>query len=256
MLLNAGLIDSEGNISGFRIYESFAFIALCGMYLTKRQWICNLLGLGTVLFTTLIFARRGGSVTGAVLLIISLYYWAKSNKSFAVRLFMYIASVAVIGFIAYQVLYSDMFAFLHARGFEDTRSHVEEALLEQMTEFDMWFGKGLNGRYWLPLSPESEGWRYGCETGFLNYVLKGGYVMIGLYIILLLVPAIKGLWHSNNYLCKIGGVYMILSLLELYPFGIFIFNTKFFIIWMMASICMSKKWRMMNDEEIKKRIFS
>lgn len=57
---------------------------------------------------------------------------------------------------------------------EDTRSGVDEALLNQMSDTELFFGKGLNGRYFYPLSNEDHlnGWRYGSETGFYNIVLK------------------------------------------------------------------------------------
>lgn len=58
---------------------------------------------------------------------------------------------------------------------EDTRSGVDKALLQQMSDIELIFGKGLNGRYYYPLSNDDYlgGWRYASETGFYTLILKG-----------------------------------------------------------------------------------
>ena len=47
------------------------------------------------------------------------------------------------------------------------------------------------------------------------------------YILLLIYPALVGIFKSKNILCKALGFYIILSLIELYPFGWLAFNIKY-----------------------------
>ena len=135
---------------------------------------------------------------------------------------------------------------------------MDESLLSQMTDLDMIFGKGLNGRYYYPLLEDDflNGWRYGTETGFYNIVLKGGYVMAFTYILLLLIPAYKGIFQAHNILCNAGGFFILLSLFELYPFGWLEFSLKFLAIWMMVVLCMNPNVRNMSDLQIKQQFFS
>ena len=70
-----------------------------------------------------------------------------------------------------------------------------------------------------------------------------------------MIPAVKGLFMSQNFLCKAGGFFILLSLFELYPFGWLEFSVKFLIIWMMIVLCMNPEVRAMDDEEIKEHFF-
>lgn len=257
MGLQGEVIESGiGNTSVLIIYASFTFIALCSKYIDSKEWRYNFIGVLISLLVTLIGGRRGNSATIFAIFLCMMYFYIQSkNKSW--RFFYYIMLLVLLGSMVAFFFNSSLFAYIHQRGLEDSRSAVDEALLSQMSNWELWFGKGLNGRYYLPLTADDylNGWRYGSETGFYNYVLKGGYIMIGLYIYLLIVPIYKGFFKSRNLLCKMGAMYIFLSLLELYPFGLFMFNMKFCIIWMMVAICMSQKWLNMDDNEIKIRLF-
>lgn len=244
------------NTTNFAIYTPFAFIALCYKYISFKQWKWNIVGLIVSLMVVSIGGRRGTSAILVVLLLLSLYFYMQSQTRKIKHIYFLLLIILLIGGI-YFFFNSSLFEFIRERGFEDNRSHVDQALLTQMNGFELFFGKGLNGRYYFPLIQDDylQGWRYGSETGFFNYVLKGGYLMMGLYILLLLIPAYNGLVKSKNMLSRIGGVYILLSLIELYPFGHFLFNIKYCIIWMMVSICMSKRFLNMTDTEIKKTLF-
>ena len=126
-----------------------------------------------------------------------------------------------------------------------------------MNEYELIFGKGIYGRYYLPIDGDMffNGWRYEVETGFLQIVLRGGYLMAVIYVLVLLIPAIKGVFQSRNTFCKAGGLYIIYGLLSLIPYGVPEFNMKFFLFWILAVLCSSKPIRYMNDDMIKKRFF-
>lgn len=240
----------------YRFYAPFSFAPLLVAYMTKKSWINNVLGLASLLLTSMIAARRGSSLMNAIVFVAAIYMWSR-HKEQRIGILAKIFFVLLIGVGVYFVLNSSLFDFLFQRGFEDNRSGVDEALLSQMNEVQLIFGKGLNGRYYYPLLMDDylDGWRFNSETGFYTIVLRGGYLMAFTYIVLLAIPAFKGMFRSRNYLCKAGGFYIFVSLLELYPWGLLEFSIKFLIIWMMVVLCMNRYVRAMDDEEIRQQFF-
>lgn len=249
-------INLPSSISKFFIFTGF--FVLCKDFISKKQWWLNLFILFLAIITMAIGARRGGVLMLSLLSLSVIFIYIQSFKGS--RKIVGIIIVLIVTFIligAYSASENTLFRFINERGLEDNRSEVDHSLLSQMNNFELWFGKGLNGRYYYPLLQDDylNGWRYGSETGFYNLVLKGGYVFAILYILVLLIPALKGIFKSKNTLTKAMGIYIILSLIELYPFGWLQFDLKYFIIWIGVVFCWSPVIRGMTNLEIKKRFF-
>ena len=253
-----GLGGEYGFGSSFaQIYTPVAFAVLCRKYISNKVWLINSIGLFTTLIVFAISARRGATATTVCLFLFNLYFYIKSKKRNTKIIATTVSICIVLGLVSFFIS-SDKFRFIKERGLEDTRSGVDEALLNQMSDTELFFGKGLNGRYFYPLSNEDHlnGWRYGSETGFYNIVLKGGYVMAFVYILLLAYPALLGIFRSRNTLCKALGFYIVLSLIELYPFGWLMFNLKFLIIWMGVALCYNPAIRRMSENDIFRLFFA
>lgn len=257
---NMSLMGYDGfNATGStlaHIYIPVGFAVLCRKYVSNKVWLINSVGLLLTLLVYAVAARRGSTVITACLFLFNIYFYVKS-KSRVGKIIAVVLSLIVICCAAYFFITSDLFAYIQHRGMTDNRSAIDDALLSQMSDWELIFGKGLNGRYYLPLLQNDYlgGWRYGSETGFYNIVLKGGYLMAILYIVLLAYPALIGIFKSNNTLCKALGFYIILSLIELYPFGWLSFNLKFLIIWMGVALCLNRNVRNMSDRQIYKYYF-
>ncbi len=263
-ILHASILASRGFNEGnygiggnlVDIYVPFAFIILCKKYIPSKIWYINCLGLTVALLITLIAARRGSSTILALLFIFNFIVLLQSIRGAKKIIYLFIFLITILASISF-FSHSNKFTFIRERGLEDTRSNVDNTLLSQMNSTELIFGKGLNGRYYLPLLEDDylNGWRYGTETGFYNLVLKGGYLMAFTYVILLFYPAFLGIFKSKNLLSKSFGFYILLSLVELYPFGWLAFNAKFLTIWIGISLCISPKFRSLNDYQIKTYIF-
>lgn len=254
-LMSMGLDAQNGFGYQFaEVYIAFAFPVLCQKYIKNKTWLLNVFALLLSLIMYMIAARRGASVITFCLLAFSIYLYLKNTKKtkrLQIVFIIIIVTIAILGLL----VHTNAIDYLLIRGLEDSRSGVDEAMLSQMSLSEKIFGKGLNGRYYYPVTEDDfwnpwGGWRYGSETGFYNIVLKGGYIMVINYIILLLIPAVKGIFKSRNILCKAGGGYLLLSLIDLIPFGWQTFNMKFLIIWMFISMLESQTLRKMNDEQI------
>lgn len=234
------------------LYFNVAIIVLCRKYVTSKVWLINTAGLVVSLLINLMAARRGNSAIYGALVLFNIYFYIRS-LSYRARVFATIATALVVGSAVYVSMSFSGFNYIRKRATIDNRSQVDEALMSQMTEEEEWFGKGLNGRYYFNLylyNDRYDGWRYLSETGYYNMILKGGYVMTWLYILLLLYPAYVGFFKSRNLLCKAFSFIIFLSLLELYPFGHLLFNLKFMIIWMGLAFNTNSYVREMDDEEI------
>lgn len=237
-------------------YSYFLFIPLFHKYLPQKKWLFNVFFLFVLFVLLMMGGRRGGSLLTMILLIVSLALYVKSKPG-RIQFLYWLIILILLCITGYFLLNSFASSYLLERGLNDNRTGVEEAMLSQMDSFDMIFGKGLNGRYYLPLTgtEDLDGWRYGIETGFLNIVLKGGYLMAYTHILLLVIPAIKGLFKSKNLFCKAGGFFILYNILSLWPFGILMFNLNFLFMWMMVVCCMNRKIRCMSDDEIKGTFF-
>ena len=257
LMLAMGITDNDMAFGYARIGEIFAPLMLCFTYMLPKRRKMLLFSYVMNIVVIILMARRGALAMSGLLVVFMLllaYPKMTSMKRIA-------ATIGIMIFVLVFIVYlsdSTMFNYLNSRGLENTREGVNEELLSQMSDWEKVFGKGLNGKYYMPLRQEDffAGWRYGCETGFLNIVLKGGFLMAFVYIFLLLVPAIKGIFHSNNSFCKGGGLYILWTLIYLYPFGVLDFNVSFFFVWMWVMLCSMQNVRKMSDKEIQITFFS
>lgn len=240
-----------------QIYINVSLVALCRKYVSSKVWLINIIALLFTLLINMMAARRGNSATTGALLLFNIYFYIKSLNRYYKVLTTIITVVMVSGAVYLASDFSG-FGYLKKRGMQDSRSKVDEALMSQMNDVQLWVGKGLNGRYHFDLHQSYDrfnGWRYVSETGYYNLVLKGGYLLAWTYILLLLYPALLGIFKSRNTLCKALGFIILLSLVELYPFGHLTFNLKFLVIWMGVAMLMSPEVRNMDDNEIRDYYF-
>lgn len=257
LMLAAGMTDSANVFQYARVGEIFAPLMLCFAYMNPKRRKMMLFSYAINILVVILMARRGAlAMSGLLIMFMLLLAYPKMTRM--KRLTTTIGFILL--FCAFIVLLSDssIFNFLNSRGLEDTRAGVNKTLLAQMSDWEKIFGKGLNGKYYMPLRQDEfyDGWRYGCETGFLNIVLKGGYLMAFVYIYLLIIPALQGIFKSKNCFCKGGGLYILWTLIYLYPFGVLDFNLSFFFVWMWVMLCSRRVIREMSDYEIQETFFT
>lgn len=257
LMLAMGNTDSVNSFQYARIGEVFAPLMLCFAYMKPKRRKMMLFSYAINILVIILMARRGALAMSGMLIVFMLLL-AYPKMTGTKRIATTMGIILCVCVFAMFLANSSMFDYLNSRGLEDTRSGVNETLLAQMSDWEKIFGKGLNGKYYMPLRQDEfyDGWRYGCETGFLNIVLKGGYLMAFVYVFLLIIPSIKGIFHSKNSFCKGGGLYILWTLIYLYPFGVLDFNISFFFVWMWVMLCSRREIREMSDVEIQKSFFS
>ena len=147
-----------------------------------------------------------------------------------------------------------LFSYLIERGDEDTRSDVEVSFVKDMNTKDWMIGRGINGQYFCPDIEEDDvtGYRSVIETGYLQIILKGGIISLGLYSLIAVPAAIKGIFYSKNILSIASGIWIFLSLINLYPILVNVFSLQYLLVWISIGICYSKNIRNIPDSTIKK----
>ena len=149
--------------------------------------------------------------------------------------------------------------------FQDSRTFLFKEFFVDINGADRLFGKGSLGTYYSDFFERTnryyrilgnKGWkgddpvRITVEVGYLQMILKGGFIMLFLNIMVYLYSIYVAIFKSNNKFIRRLGYYIliiaILSLIELRP----TFTPTFIIFWMAIGTVSIKKYRIMTNEEI------
>ena len=230
------------------------------MYHSKKRRLLALFVIVLTFLLAIIRARRGLMFMSINILIFSyfIYYYAHKVKiiiflfSLLLILFMYFWGAKI-----YNENRNGLFAYITERLDEDTRTEVEEYFYQDMNTQDWIIGKGINGQYFCPGIDNNNvtGYRQVIETGFLQIILKGGIISLGLLLFIAIPAIIKGLFYSKNMLSKAAGIWIFLFLIDSYPATLTTFTMNYLLVWISIGICYSNEIRSMSESRIKE-IFS
>ena len=143
----------------------------------------------------------------------------------------------------------------------DTRTFLITELYQDMSDTELIAGRGALGTYYSPYfaSTKSSGISGGdspirsvSEIGYLEMVLKGGYIMMVLYLLILIPAAFLGIFKSNNTIARMCGyiifMYILIWIISYPP----VYSAQFILLWMAAGTAISPIARNMTDEELLK----
>jgi hypothetical protein len=184
------------------------------------------------------------------------FYINKRKLSVILTSFFLLAALSFYGVKLYNENKTGMFNIITERVDEDTRTGVEVCFYEDLQTKDWVLGRGINGEYFCPaVDTDFSNYRDMIETDYLNIILKGGIISLGL-LLLITIPAIfKGLFYSKNILSKAAGIWILFWVLDLYPATVYTFTFNYLLVWISVGICYSKTIRNMPESTIKE-IFS
>ncbi|WP_033959548.1 hypothetical protein [Psychroserpens jangbogonensis] len=153
--------------------------------------------------------------------------------------------------------------------FKDSRTFLFTELLTDLNTVEKIFGKGSLGTYYSPFFSKvlryfehiGEYWfaldnptRITVEVGYLQMILKGGFLLLLLNFGLMLSSVYLAVFKSNNNFVKRLGLFILsLTLLSLISFRP-AFTPTFILLWMSIGTVLSKKNRMMTNEEIESKL--
>ena len=176
------------------------------------------------------------------------------------------AALLIISGVVFNVdrAFESNFTRLVNRIDDDTRSGTEEDFYAEMSTYDWIAGKGINGKYKTSIvldsdyegdtrSMEDKNFRYGLETGYLNTILKGGIIKLGLDLVIILYAIWMGMFFGRNLLVKAAVVFLLVYLATLYPENANSFNLRYLLVWISVGICVNKTLRSLTNMEFSKQ---
>lgn len=262
------LLSADGE-EGKSVIEYFSKILAipCGFILltifyqadNRKTWALagKLWPLFTIVFAclfSLIRARRGLTFISANILIFAYIINVHAYKK---NLFIKFFPLVVAFFLfAYGVNKSanknlGSFRLLKERLTEDTRSGVEEYFYLDMKENDWLIGRGINASYYCPSGATEDGFRGTIETDYLQLILRGGIVSLGLLLLIVIPALILGFFYSKNLISKVAASWILLWAIASYPANVSVFTLNYLLVWISIGICYSKKVRKMPEEAVK-----
>ena len=242
------------------VIEVFAILSIpSGFFLLTYKYHSfrkNIIMVGVMIISLLfsIYKGRRGLSTITLGILISIYfmYLIETKRKIAVLYFsvLFIILGAFKFSDNYRLGQNKLLSFMLQRGEVDTRTGVELYFYADMDPTDWIIGKGFSGKYFCPNVDRDQvtNYRNYIETGYLNIILRGGIVSLTLYLLILFPAAVLGLFLSKNMLSKAAGIWIIISILELYPTSIAGFDLNFLIVWICVGIGYSKQVRNLTDQ--------
>lgn len=216
---------------------------------TKYKWFAIFTSF-FMLFLMAYFARRSG-IFMCVLYFFGMFYLNLEQSKSRNRLFK-IIFLGALSYIAFETVIrysSSTFSILFDRLDEDSRSSVEEAIIQYLDRDNAWwFGNGIDAAYKHPGFEEP---RYTHETGYLYLIMKGGIINLFFYVFLLLHAAYLGFFRTNNRFTKALAFYVFFHIIFLYPFGLPNFGLEYLFLWIAFAFCESPYYRTMSNRQIK-----
>lgn len=202
---------------------------------------------------------------GVVLLflVVDRIFTIKSKKIiYRYIMFIFVALLSYIFVFGYESFSSFVATIVE---FQDSRSFLFTELFSDLNRNEQIFGRGSLGTYyseffeginrWYKLLG-NKGWRgdnvirITTEVGYLQMILKGGFVLLVLYSSLAFYAVFLALFRSNNKFIKRLGFYiliiLILSIISLRP----AFTPTFILFWISIGTVLNKKYRIMSDNQI------
>ena len=141
----------------------------------------------------------------------------------------------------------------------DTRTFLFVELFKDLKEDEVITGRGALGTYYSSFFKNRFKYtktggdsynRSASEVGYLQMILKGGVIMVILYLLILIPASFLGIFRSKNIIARMCGyyvfIYIIIWSVSFYP----TYSAEFILFWMAAGTCISSKARNTTNEEL------
>ncbi|MEO6813710.1 MAG: hypothetical protein ABI172_07250 [Ginsengibacter sp.] len=262
------LSSDRSNMTGQGMVEFFSilsfpsgFLILTYAYHSKPKQILAIFVLFFAILFAIVRARRGLILMYSSLFLFSYVVFIVTAKRKILALYL-TSLLLLLGIFYFSKIYkfneSPIFGYISDRGSEDTRTGIELYFYNDMKTKDWILGRGINGEYFCPNVEENQvtNYRNGIETGYLQTILKGGIISLGLFLLIAIPAIIRGLFNSKNLLSKAAAIWILMSILNSYPAVINSFSLNYLIVWISIGICYSKEIRMLSDNNLKEQLQS
>lgn len=250
--------ESVGAVFG----SSMALILLTFPYHSNKTAIISLLTITIALIINAILARRNQvayfSSIVVFTIILNIFFKPKNIKvnKFIINSSIFIfAIVSIILFFRFQNAFSTLFEKVDD-GFSSRELVIEEFIEDFDSNPTDWiWGRGVFGTFKSRSlgSGDDLMTRDVIENGYYYLILKGGYIYLGLFIVISFISIINGLFLSKNILSKAFACLIFTQYIEMFGFGLPTYTIKYFIFWISVTAGLSPNIYKKTDLEIIKQ---
>jgi len=218
--------------------------------------------IGVILLTIVLMmleARRNKVVYygGGLVFALMINIFSNSNYSIGRKVILVLLCLSFGVGLYFSSAAFENFFYRVGTGF-DSREDIIDLFVADFnkTPNDWIWGRGLYGQFegGALSTYEDTGLRDGIENGYLYLVLKGGWIWLALLIIISIISIFKGLFKSNNLLCKGFAMIILLYYFDMIGFGIPQTTMKYIMIFVSIAGCNSEWLRQCSDRELAEEI--
>ncbi|MEP6725377.1 MAG: hypothetical protein ABJC98_06165 [Bacteroidota bacterium] len=237
------------------------FILLTWVYHNAKKKIVAVAAILLALYISTMLARRNIMLTNINFIVFGFLCFLLFVKGQSTKKLLSIYGFFIIvmaGMYFFQQQKKTSFKLITSRVKDDSREYVFNQYFTSMEDY-MWFGKGLDGTYYCPLVTDdididAVEYRDLIECGYLQVILKGGYVNLALFLAIMVPAVFLGLFQSRNVFSKACGFIILLWLIDMGPYGLPTLSLRYILVWICVGVCYNKNIRLYGEDEIKKLI--
>lgn len=250
------------------------FLPIPGKNIHGQAIICYYAVIPLFIFSIVIKKYRLFSI--ALLLICFYFSHVSENRTIILRIllffgllvslslfrkwsFLKLMVILTVGFFIYQFLtnldtYLELFkSYTGAKNFddEDTRTFLYREVFGELKAHELILGRGFQGTYfseyflWLQTNNRDFSgdyyFRFTVEVGFLQLLLKGGFVFLILYLTPLVITCYKVLFtRHHSRIAFLISIYILCEIFIMFIENIPTYSLQFFIIFFLAGFAYRK----------------
>ena len=239
--------------------EGVIILMMTWPYHKPKQRIVVILVFVIAIVGMMLAARRnkvvffgGGLLFALIINIISSSSYGASRKVFLVLLLLAFGVGLYFNMSSFGLFFERMHTGM------ESREGIIELFVDDFNSHpsDWVYGRGIYGEFdGGALNTKDElGLRDGIENGYLQLILKGGGIWLGLLTIIALNAVYKGLFKSKNLLCKGFAMIILLYYLDMIGFGIPTVSLKYFMVFLAIAGCNTTWLLECSDDYLAKEI--
>ena len=232
------------------------------IYHSKRKQMFLMSGLILAIIVLMILGRRNGVAFFGSVMFFSFLINFTSKQNILHRkkrdlIFLFFVTAVFVLFVF--SLFSSSFTLFFERldtGME-SREYVIEKFFDDFkyTPNDWISGRGIFGQFDGGANSDPEtGLRDLIENGYLHLILKGGWIYLGLLILMSLKAMLLGFFKSRNLLTKGLASLILIYYIDMIGFGLPGIHLKYIMIFVAIAGCNSKTLRNYSDNFLSKKL--
>lgn len=259
--LNAESSDFSFSTEGLIVYfpSSLIILLFTSNYHSKRVNISTVFIIVFATFVSVLLARRNKVLYfGTALLMVS--YLLNFSNTILIKSNRFTNSIITITIFILLFLFSisniDSFSYFLERtetGIESREDIIDEFFYDfNNTPQDWITGRGFHGVFTSRTlsTSDTENIRDLIENGYLFAILKGGFIYVGLLLIIFIKSFYNGFIKSKNLFSKGMGLLILLYLVDLMGYGLPSIGFKYLVVFLAIAVCNSPQINKMTDLDI------